>query len=324
MQSLRPGGMAQECHAYTLFHLVPLNQVAYEALDHPDNRRFITASSDNKKSLGLEVGFHVPSIPGGRVIARLGRGADLILGGREMSKVHIAFEFHPLTLVVLVSVRARDRGSVKVAASVAGQDPKPEAQRGTGDDCALVYGQGYFIDISSHKFELVWRKDNHENAEVLRERTTQGYNDSLRRLQNIRSCDRPTEYPNEEDLRTWHHTRFQAPNARVRELEDPRPHSPRILGRGAFGEVYKAIDAGTGNPFAVKVILLKYGAQRSMVQKEIGIMANLKHVSYTTTLAKTPEAVISPYSRRILSNSWAMTTPIPSSPNFSWRYVRGA
>lgn len=279
--------MARECHAYTLFHLVPLNQVAYEALDHPDNRRFITASSDNKKSLGLEVGFHVPSILGGRVIVRLGREADLSLRGREMSKVQITFEFHPLTLLVLVSVRARDGGSVKVAASVAGQDPKPEAPREMGDDCALVYGQGYFIDISSHKFELVWRKETHENAEVLRERTIQGYN-SLRRLPNIRSCDRPTEYLNEENFRTWHHTWLQAPNARVRELEeDPQPHSPRILGRGAFGEVYKAIDAGTGNPFAVKVILLKYEeAQRSTVQKEIEIMAKVKHVSYTTTLAK--------------------------------------
>jgi hypothetical protein len=87
--------MAQEAHSKTLFHLVPKNKIAQEALLHPDNQRRV---SSFKEGLGLEVGFHVTSGPSGHVITRLGRAADLIprhtTPEHPISGVHVAFEFH--------------------------------------------------------------------------------------------------------------------------------------------------------------------------------------------------------------------------------------
>ncbi|PGG96412.1 hypothetical protein AJ79_09607 [Helicocarpus griseus UAMH5409] len=96
-----------------LFHLVPLNDVSRESLSQPDNRRFVSLSAEKALGLGLEVGFHVSSVPG-RVIARLGRNGDLILQQRNISAVHVAFELHPDTLAVLLSVRAKHMSSVTV------------------------------------------------------------------------------------------------------------------------------------------------------------------------------------------------------------------
>jgi hypothetical protein len=78
--------MARDISRNTLFHLVPLNQTARDSVLHPDNTRFVSSSAinDNRghSEPGLEIGFHVPRIPGGYVITRLGRNADLILRER--------------------------------------------------------------------------------------------------------------------------------------------------------------------------------------------------------------------------------------------------
>jgi serine/threonine protein kinase len=56
-----------------------------------------------------------------------------------------------------------------------------------------------------------------------------------------------------------------------------------FVGRGAFGQVYSAIDQTTGHAFAVKVISLDkcddVDAKRGSVHREIQIMKRLSHVS---------------------------------------------
>jgi hypothetical protein len=138
--------MAPSANSKTLFHLVPTNDEARDALLHPDNRRFVSTSAT--KAQGLEVGFHVPSMPRGRVITRLGRDADLVLRGRSVSAVHVAFEIHPETLVVLLSIRSKHASSVTISDELS---EEPQTIKG---DCVVVYGTTYTISIASFAFRL--------------------------------------------------------------------------------------------------------------------------------------------------------------------------
>ncbi|KAF2457520.1 kinase-like domain-containing protein [Lineolata rhizophorae] len=261
--------MAGNVNARTLFHLVPVNQATHNALLHPDNNHFVSTSA---KGPGLEIGFHVPSMSRGRVMTRLGRDADLILPGRDVSAVHVAFEIHPETHVVLLSVRSKRSSTVTVS-----NEGTPGAQQ-ISEDCVLVYGICYKIRVTSYMFNLLWR--DAKTVESLRELAVEGYRDSLLRLQNVRSRDRPTEFTDSE-LHSWHNTRLHtARKVLFREAEG----APRVLiGAGAFGAVYRAVDFESGNPFAVKVVRLdtlpdtKVEHARAALHREIKALEQLKH-----------------------------------------------
>ncbi|AEO61385.1 hypothetical protein MYCTH_2311486 [Thermothelomyces thermophilus ATCC 42464] len=262
--------MTRNANSSTLFHLVPENAAASDALLHPDNARFVSTS---KRGLdGLEIGFHVPSIPKGRVITRLGRDADLILRGRSVSAVHVAFEIHPETLVVLLSVRSKYSSSVTVSPDV-GQTMEP-----VEGDCVIVYGTDYRISIASYDFRLMWRDLG--SVEALRQLAIEGYQISLQRLQTVRSRDLPTDGDSSE-LHSWHNTRLHTAR---RILFREAVGAPReLIGEGTFGAVYRAIDLESGNPFAVKVVkLYVYGARyveqaRAAVHREMKTLEYLKH-----------------------------------------------
>ncbi|KAI1347200.1 kinase-like protein [Xylaria sp. FL0043] len=277
--------MALKPHPKTLFHLVPANQVAYEALSHPDNKRYVSSSEDGGP-LGLEVGYHVSSTARGHVITRLGRNADLILRqsslGPPMSEVHVAFEINPATELLILSVRSKRSLSVRFAAI---RSPKEKAkeqqapQQGPGDtateditgDGVILYGQNYKIFIASYEFDLLWWG---ESAKTL---ALQGYRESLQRLQDVRSRDRPTEI-DKSDALSWHMTRLNTAKA---SLFKDIPHLRVIKGEGTYGIVYKGFDQASGNPFVIKVIKLEnYGnveAARALVHREIKIMEKLRH-----------------------------------------------
>lgn len=264
--------MPRSVNPRTLFHLVPTNQAARGAVLHPDNTRFVSPSAAVNEP-GLEIGFHVPSIPSGRVITRLGRDADLILRERPISAVHIAFEIHPETLVVLLSVRSKNSSSVR-AASLG------HRKQIIDGDCVMVYGQDYTVTIGPYEFRLKWQKGkSKEEIQLLREFTIKEYRYSLRILQDVRSRDRPTEF-DESELHTWHNTRLHtAKNPLFLEAEGV----PRVLiGQGNFGKVYRAVDLASGHPFAVKVVMLdKYPnieRARAALHREVKTLERLKHV----------------------------------------------
>lgn len=137
--------MAQSPHPNTLFHLVPLNDLSRQALHHPDNRRFVSPILVGL--LGIEVGFHVASVPGPD-IAKLGRDSDLVLPGHNVSKVHVAFELYSKTHLVLLSVRTT-RVSPVITKTCDGKERQGNR--------VLSYGIGYKIKFAGYKFSLVWR-----------------------------------------------------------------------------------------------------------------------------------------------------------------------
>ena len=177
----------------TLFHLVPVprNLDSLNALSHPDNKPFVSPSSQEGE-LGLEVGYHVPSVPGGHVITRLGRNSDLILREtnceKRMSAVHVSFELHPSTQLVLLSVRSKYTTSVKFKMLQAREEPRlaereeDNTEHGTKDgseqgeeitgDGVILYGQNYELTIASYEFNLIWRKLRQEISERGKEKKT--------------------------------------------------------------------------------------------------------------------------------------------------------
>jgi hypothetical protein len=68
-----------------------------------------------------------------------------------VSTVHIAFEIHPETLVVLLSVRSKLKSSVAVK-------QHNQAEEKVEGDCVLSYGTNYTIDVLAYKFRLQWRE----------------------------------------------------------------------------------------------------------------------------------------------------------------------
>ncbi|KAL8303423.1 hypothetical protein RB600_007054 [Gaeumannomyces tritici] len=258
--------MAQLAEPITIFHLVPRNDTAREALRHPDNRRFVSRAPN--ESLGLEIGFHVASVPG-RVMARLGRNADLILQQRNVSGVHVSFEMHPETFVVLLSCRTKRASSVVVTPT------NGPAERINGD-CVLSYGTEYTLAIANYDFFLKWRRGT---AEELRELSIREYTEALKRQAqgNVHSRYLPTEADSE--AHTWHNTRIHSAQ---RSLFQEAKGVERVqIGGGQFGEVYQVVDDLTGNRFAVKVLLLdRYGDPeyaRSRAHREVKALMRLKH-----------------------------------------------
>ena len=286
--------MPSEPRPQTLFHLVPANSVAYDALLHPKNQPFVSNSS---RGPGLEVGYHVPSLPRGPVITRLGRNADLILSANTpkhpMSEVHVVFEITPATQLVRLCVRSKRLSSVSFTELPKNpQEPNNTAPGAATPAVALVsspmvgdgvilYAQDYRVTVASYCFDLVWRTVSPDhNDKALKALAVQGHQDSLQRFQHLDPCDRPTEI-NDSEAQSWHFTRFNtAKNSLFEDLEKLRER----VGKGAFGTVFSAVDKITGQPFAIKLVQLdgKTAADvdrsRALLHREIKVMERLKHV----------------------------------------------
>ncbi|CAK7210374.1 hypothetical protein SCUCBS95973_000757 [Sporothrix curviconia] len=261
-------------HPRTLFYLTPSNDQAVQALHHPENLRFVSLTP-NFGEQRLGIGFHVSRVPG-RVMARLGRGhnADIILPGRSISAIHVAFEIHPETHAVLLSVRAKRESSVTVA---------PAEKNGSGEkvegDCVLSFDTRYNLEIGPYKFKVSWKAGTAAELQALAEAE---YKEALKQEQYGRTRDLPTEDNSEKH--TWHNTRIHT-NNKTGPLFREAPDAIRtFLGEGAFGSVFKTVDLETGHAFAIKVIDLKKhpgGIQhaRSAVHAEVKLLQRLKHVN---------------------------------------------
>lgn len=260
----------------TLFHLVPEPgcQVALDALEHPNNQRFVSLSTENTP--GLEIGFHVPRSSHGHVITRLGRNTDLILR-ESYSAVHVAFEINAETLLVMLSIRTKQVSSVSIAEA----KERTEDKQAVCGDCAMLYGQEYRIRIASYWFKLVWRPtQGTDRVQSLKDLATKGYEDAKQRLKHVKSSD--VSIVESSTAHSWYMTRLQSAKAPLfTELKGCRVP----IGKGGFGNVYKTIDQASGKYFAVKEVDLKgqggldLELARAMLHREIKIMETVSHVS---------------------------------------------
>ena len=296
--------MESEPHPPILFHLVPREgcTIAIDALNHPDNTPFVSQASNRND--GFEIGFHVRARPCPQVIAEIGRNADLILSGPSVSKVHFSFEVHPESQKVMLHDRSRYRNTTV----------EPLGFRMDGDFRQILLTMGTEYSISAggldagaqdrFKFTLIWMP----NSEKILEAFINGqYTTTARRLNPrwARTIEARTE------VQTWYNTRLHSrTNQKVRTVVEKE-----LIGRGAFGEVFKAFDVDSGCTIAVKKFERRGGENfhELLLQREIKVLSTVSHVGsiFMSTHWMRPSLIKE--NRKISSNFWAVQAwaPIP-------------
>lgn len=257
-QSVRP------VHPDTLFHLEPIGADAISAALHHENAAFISMSSDGAPA--LEIGYHVSSRPrGGRVIATLGREADLVLLGANIARVHFSFEVHPVSHAILFRLHAEKLQSVRV---------EPRGLRTDGDIRQLVVVPGaecrIFVGNSTRRmlFKVRWR--SHGNS--ISSAVVNGFQAAQSRAANPRWLR--TRDTDDDDVQTWYNTRLQSRrNGYVRDAL-----LRRKLGAGAFGSVHESIDLDSGHLIAVKLVKPEGDRAEANLHREIKTLQTLSHV----------------------------------------------
>ncbi|KXH65913.1 mitogen activated protein kinase kinase kinase 3 [Colletotrichum salicis] len=283
-------------NARTLFHLVPRNSVAKDALSLPENRRFVSLSAFQEP--GMEVGFHVASV-GGYVIARLGRKGDLVLNrntsSEPMCREHVAFEHQDTTKLIHLAVRSKKQDSTVSVELLVDTPLRP--QRGTllesdnvnkavDGEVVMLYGQNYNIQISSYRFDLVWtisssRDSPHVNNERLKGLAWACFRQSMSMLKGLGSRDLPTGFERSEQVSH----RITRPRTAKQALYRENKALRQFVGRGTLGTVYRSVDAETSAPLAIKVVHLnnypkdKEDEARALFHRELKTMQSLNHVN---------------------------------------------
>ncbi|KAH7000242.1 kinase-like domain-containing protein [Ilyonectria destructans] len=197
---------------------------------------------------GLEIGFHVPTIPNSRVITTLGRQGDLVFRNQTISKNHAAFEFYPQTNEIVLCVQSTNYSGVKV--QMLGSS---EAMTG---DCPLVYGTQYAIHIGPCIFALHWNSYGPDAAVALEKSTGAGYLKAMGRAHRLNTFNRPTV------INTSEHRLMHPPLPIIKSTVCELKHLRRTLGYGAFGSVYMTVDAVSRQFVATHVIdFLGYNTQ---------------------------------------------------------------
>ena len=232
----------QTLHRQTIFHLVPISDKAKAVLVHPDNEPFVSLSStEDGPQSGLEIGYHVPARPRPEVIVEVGRNADLILPTSSISAVHFSFEVHSESKKIMFYDRSRHQ-STKI-------EPFEFRRDGTFRQIVLQPGIVYKIGAGGerkdqYEFELHWVAEESALQEA-----EKGYRLAEERAQNPRWARTVDEGLTE--LSSWYNTRLHTPtNGGVQEATEGE-----YLGRGAWGEVRKAVYLDSGCPIAVKKIV---------------------------------------------------------------------
>ncbi|KAK4141232.1 kinase-like domain-containing protein, partial [Dichotomopilus funicola] len=255
-------------HKDTLFLLIPTNGEAEAALNLPANSRYVSSFS-SLSPRGLEVGFHVTSVPS-RVLATVGRKGDLTLQGSSVSRTHVAFEMHPDTLVVRLSVKAKGAKTVTVHRQIGAQPGVVEG------DCVLTYGVEYGLTIAQYTFRVSWKPIS---PEALRDLAIAGYRDSRGRQNEVDLRDWPTEPPLQK--RPWYEVRCDAPGITGPRFREAAGTLREKVGRGASASVYRAVDEESGHAFAIKAVARKTPAEALPIsdrfKHEVNILSELKH-----------------------------------------------
>ncbi|RMD39371.1 hypothetical protein DV735_g5760, partial [Chaetothyriales sp. CBS 134920] len=266
----------QTPHSQTIFHLVPhkASPRAKQMLLHPDNEPFVSLCKATKPGeedeYGLEIGYHVSARPRALVIVEVGKNADLVMPGSSISQVHFSFEVHPESRHIMFLDRSRLH-STKI---------KPEGFRADGNFRQLVLQPEteYQISAGGEKvdqfvFYLRWLKEVDDALyEVEKEsQIVEARGQNPRWARTVE--DTPTDLP------TWYNTRLHTPAiGAVQRTIDAGP-----LGKGAFGEVRKAVDCDSGCFIAVKKIELPprvefaVSNEEVLLRREVKVLSSISH-----------------------------------------------
>ena len=249
---------------------------------HPNNELFVSLCKATKPGeedeYGLEIGYHVSARPRALVIVEVGKNADLVMPGSNISQVHFSFEVHPESRHIMFLDRSRLH-STKI---------KPDGFRVDGNFRQIVLQPKteYEIRAGGEKVDqFVFHLKGLKEANDLLQEVEKESQMVEARGQNPRWARTVEDAP--IDLPTWYNTRLHTPamSAVQRTIDVGR------LGKGAFGEVRKAVDRDSGCFIAVKKIELppRVGFAASneevLLRREVKVLSSISHVrSFTCWL----------------------------------------
>ena len=265
-------------HPDTIFHLIPQNDDTKGLLEHPDNQAFVSIcaalprqshakdTAGDALSLALEIGYHVPQHPRPEVIAQVGRNTDLILPAPSVSSVQFSFEVHPESRAIVFHDRSRYRNTTLSPLGFGAHEDVRQH--------VLQPGVTYMIGAGGengdkYRFEVRW-----VSKDSAAERALKGWQMAMERARNPRHARTIEEGPT--DLASRYRTRLPTPaNWGVQRIT-----KVKFLGKGAYGEVWAAVDLDTGGWVAVKKIVSSDTRRdpENVLWREVKIMVTIVHV----------------------------------------------
>ncbi|OAP65170.1 hypothetical protein AYL99_01142 [Fonsecaea erecta] len=263
----------QTPHPQTICFLVPDQKSprAKAMLLHPDNEPFVSlyqnATATERAEYGLEIGYHVPTRPRPLVIVEVGKNADLVMPGSNISQVHFSFEIHAESRQIMFWDRSRLH-TTKI---------EPDGFRVGGNFRQVVLDAktpDYKISAGGEKldqfvFHLKWCKGATDVVQEL-EKESQIV---AARVHNPRWARTIEDGPT--DLPSWYNTRLHTPAlGAVQRTMDIGP-----LGRGSYGEVRKSVDLDSGCFVATKIIHLPPKVDFAMSNEEVLLRREVKVLS---------------------------------------------
>ena len=261
-------------HPHVLFSLVPQNERAAAVVAHPINSDF-TSTTDG--ILALDIG-RIRSRSGDSTLATLGRGdADIFVEGLSIAKIQCSFDIDLNTNVVMFYDLSHSQTS-----QVFGDDATP-FERIRSRKVVVQENLNSIIGMGGEgrnlvMFELKWYRNAAETMKMVKIWKSITLEANPRFARTIDEMD--TVLPSRRHTRP--HTPAQ-PKMRYAIVGD-------ILGRGSFGEVYRAVDIDSGKLMAVKVLNQPVCATKRKqedwkncvyyaLKREVEILANISHVS---------------------------------------------
>ena len=280
--------MSRPPHPSALFTLVPTNDAARRAVEHPSNL-WLVSEIDGR--VGLDIGPHITS-RARDTLATIGRSnCDVIIEEPCISKLQCEFQVLPTGVVLL-----RDHSS-RHSTQVLGQNSMPyrsgvrqvvvNAKRNT------EVGMGFshiFEEASLHfiTFELVWHVKDHDKPiteEVLAKVKEHNGKDFAQEANPAlaRTIDlAPTTFPSARV------TRIHTPGSQQTEL---RYDEVQRIGQGTFGTVFRAVDMDSGRLIALKKIHIaknpeegdeqwrqRWAENHVYIKREVETISSLHHV----------------------------------------------
>ncbi|KAM4064982.1 kinase [Hirsutella rhossiliensis] len=278
--------MVRPAHPETIFHLKPEDDSTAAILRHQRNAPFVSRAANG--DVALEIGYHESSRPrGGRVIARLGRDADLVLPARHISQVHVAFEAHPISSAILFCVRAQDVKTVGVG-------PRGLSSDGDFRQVVLVPEGEYDVAICTgngrpFRFRILWKLDTLSTSRTVHAAFQAAEARALNPYWLKTECD------DDSDVKSWYHTRLLSKAASdVQEVL-----CEQNVDSGAFGTVSRAIDLDSGQCVAVKTVCPANDRELVNLHREIKTLGTLKHPHIIELLGYSSWDSVTPSEKRV-------------------------
>ncbi|KAJ5350118.1 hypothetical protein N7541_007845 [Penicillium brevicompactum] len=274
-----------------VFSLLALNDRAADVIKHPSNERLAWTDEYGTTYLGIEFDPKPRRLKPRPTIALLGRAdyADIIIDGADISKIHCSFDVNLETNIIML----HDRSTAKTT-NVSGREHVSGKEAIPFDDhrvrkvvilpmveTILTIGDEEDEEESCLEFELVWHHEIKQMMEKFKNRDMMEIDENAREAWTHVPAINPVSDTVVPHKKT---TRIHTPG--TKEKMSIRYYQLEALGSGRFGDVYKAVNADTGELFAVKILSLP--PQDSLdesdwtsiypeVKQEIEILSHSKH-----------------------------------------------